>query len=148
MDKLLAEKSANVHVEPKISKLQKKASSTDITDSGEMVAAKTACLPLDSKHFGKDVQPQTGSSKDWRNSTASSLQEKSKPKLQEQSIVSPSKPSLKFSQTIGSKVTFYDRHNRQITGKLRWVGKNEGVDMLGIEAVSLTANEKVVIYIW
>jgi len=36
------------------------------------------------------------------------------------------------------KVSFYDKHNRKLSGTLRWVGKNEidGSKMLGVEAVS------------
>jgi len=39
---------------------------------------------------------------------------------------------------LDGKVSFYDKHNRKLSGTLRWVGKNEvdGSKMLGVEAVS------------
>jgi len=52
----------------------------------------------------------------------------------------PKRNSLPCLYEIGSKVYFYDKNNRRKSGTLRWVGKhdglNDGLEMLGVEAVS------------
>ena len=116
MDKL-TDKSSKAHLEPK-------GVNYDITDRNKIF---TSSLPLQySKHPGKETQPETGCTMKRHNSDTSSP----KPK--------PNLPLKSTSEFIGSKVSFFDKHNRILNGTLRWVGKNkvDGAEILGIEAVS------------
>ena len=65
----------------------------------------------------------------------------SKPsKLPQKPIAASSKPHIKKSKLVGSRVSFFDKHNRKLYGTLRWIGKSEvnGAEEIlhGIEAVS------------
>ena len=41
------------------------------------------------------------------------------------------------SYKIGDEISFYDKHNRKIIGRVRWIGESkDGLDIVGVEAVS------------
>ena len=77
----------------------------------------------------------------------------SKPKLPQKPIAAPSKPHFKKSKLVGSRVSFFDKHNRKLYGTVRWIGKSEvnGTEEIlhGIEAVSpcynLLSNRVIII---
>jgi len=125
MDKL-TDKSSKAHLEPKVSKPLRKDANFDITDKRKLIASKTFSLPFYSKYPGQEMQTETGCTIKRRNSDI--LSRKPKPNL----------PLKSASQLIGSKVSFFDKHDRILSGTLRWVGKNkvDGAEILGIEAVS------------
>jgi len=55
------------------------------------------------------------------------------------------------SYKIGDEILFYDKHNRKLSGRLRWIGESkDGLDIVGVEAVSgiqMCVNTHVYIYI-
>ena len=41
------------------------------------------------------------------------------------------------SYKIGDEILFYDKHNRKLIGRVRWIGESkDGLDIVGVEAVS------------
>ena len=50
-------------------------------------------------------------------------------------VSKPPSPPLTFK--IDDQVVMVDKHGTKVKGKVRWIGKHEKIDVLGIEAVSI-----------
>ena len=52
--------------------------------------------------------------------------------------LTPRKSSLDSTPiTLKDKVKMFDKHGNPVFGIVKWIGKNQGVDAVGIEVVSL-----------